>query len=62
MTDAPSGAEKRMGFEGSPDPATGFYCHYNDGKLVERSDDAKAVSKGRSMRADDSKASSGRSI
>jgi hypothetical protein len=23
-----------IGFEGRPDPATGFYCMYNDGRIV----------------------------
>lgn len=29
-----AGSEKRMGFEGTPDPATGYYCVYNEGRLV----------------------------
>jgi hypothetical protein len=32
--EAPEGIEKQIGFEGTPDPATGFYCVYNEGKLV----------------------------
>lgn len=27
------GIEKEIGFEGTPDPATGFYCIYDGGKL-----------------------------
>ena len=27
------GMEKEIGFEGTPDPATGFYCIYDGGKL-----------------------------
>jgi len=29
----PAGIEKMMGFEGTPDPTTGFYCIYDGGKL-----------------------------
>jgi hypothetical protein len=29
----PEGIEKMIGFEGTPDPATGFYCVYDGGKL-----------------------------
>lgn len=29
----PDGIEKMIGFEGTPDPATGFYCIYDGGKL-----------------------------
>jgi hypothetical protein len=29
----PEGIEKMIGFEGTPDPATGFYCIYDGGKL-----------------------------
>mmetsp|Transcript_15494 Transcript_15494/g.26242 ORF Transcript_15494/g.26242 Transcript_15494/m.26242 type:complete len:223 (-) Transcript_15494:57-725(-) len=32
---APSGLEKQIGFEGRPDPASGFYCLYNEGRLVD---------------------------
>jgi len=34
LTDAPKGIEKEIGFEGRPDRATGFYCHYKEGRLV----------------------------
>ena len=30
------GVEKMFGFEGSPDRSSGMYCHYKDGKIVER--------------------------
>lgn len=30
----PDGLEKMIGFEGRPDPASGYYCKYNGGKLV----------------------------
>mmetsp|Transcript_53722 Transcript_53722/g.160846 ORF Transcript_53722/g.160846 Transcript_53722/m.160846 type:complete len:92 (-) Transcript_53722:190-465(-) len=43
--DAPSGVEKKMGFEGLPDPASGFYCHYDQGRLVDRSDESKSITK-----------------
>ena len=29
----PEGIDKMIGFEGKPDPATGFYCIYDGGKL-----------------------------
>jgi len=33
LTDAPEGLEKLIGFEGTPDPATGYYCRYKEGKV-----------------------------
>jgi len=33
MTDAVEGLEKLVGFEGRPDPASGFYCVYDGGRL-----------------------------
>lgn len=33
LTDVPDGLEKDIGFEGIPDPATGFYCVYDNGRL-----------------------------
>lgn len=36
---------KAIGFEGRPDPATGFYCLYNEGRLVNSESDVKPVSK-----------------
>ncbi len=44
-TDASPGIEKKVGFEGKPDVATGYYCHYQDGKLVDRYDEGKTLSK-----------------
>lgn len=35
LDEAPAAIEKQIGFEGRPDPTTGFYCHYKDGKIVE---------------------------
>lgn len=32
--DIPAGFEKMIGFEGRPDPGTGYYCMYNEGRLV----------------------------
>ena len=43
--DAPKGMEKKIGFEGSPDPNSGFYCHYSSGRLVDKSDAAKQMAK-----------------
>jgi Family of unknown function (DUF6523) len=40
---SPDGIEKDMGFEGRPDPASGFYCLYNRGRLV----DANSPNEGR---------------
>ncbi|CAB9522139.1 expressed unknown protein [Seminavis robusta] len=42
--DIPDGLEKLIGFEGRPDPATGYYCYYNEGKLVNSEDDLKRSS------------------
>jgi hypothetical protein len=33
MIDATEGIEKSIGFEGKPDPASGFYCLYDNGKI-----------------------------
>ena len=30
---APDSIEKLIGFEGRPDPSTGFYCVYDNGRL-----------------------------
>ena len=32
---APEGIEKLIGFEGRPDPSTGFYCVYDSGRLQD---------------------------
>ncbi len=34
--DAPKGIEKKFGFEGISDKASGFYCFYSEGRVVER--------------------------
>lgn len=39
--EAPAGIEKKMGFEGISDKATGFYCFYHEGRIVEREDEGK---------------------
>lgn len=36
VKDIPAGTEKIIGFEGKPDSASGFYCHYEGGRLVDR--------------------------
>ena len=43
--DAPKGVDKKIGFEGTPDPNSGFYCHYSSGRLVDKSDEAKQMAK-----------------
>jgi hypothetical protein len=40
---AVDGIEKEVGFEGRPDPASGFYCMYKEGRLVDTSTDGKAI-------------------
>lgn len=37
------GIEKQMGFVGTPDPTTGFYCVYNEGRLVKSTDGSSAA-------------------
>ena len=37
--DIPDGIEKMIGFEGRPDPASGYYCMYNEGRLVNGESD-----------------------
>ena len=39
--EAPDGIEKKIGFEGIPDKATGFYCYYHKGRIVEREEEGK---------------------
>jgi hypothetical protein len=34
--------DKRMGFEGKPDPKTGYYCFYNEGRLVNGEKDSSS--------------------
>jgi hypothetical protein len=31
------GLDRRIGFEGTADPSTGYYCFYNEGRLVNGS-------------------------
>lgn len=38
---APKGIEKKFGFEGISDKASGFYCYYHEGRIVEREDEGK---------------------
>jgi len=34
--DSSDGIERKIGFEGIADPATGFYCHYKEGRIVDK--------------------------
>jgi hypothetical protein len=38
---APEGVEKLIGFEGRPDPASGFYCVFDNGRLKADADELK---------------------
>ena len=38
---AAKGIEKKIGFEGIPDDATGFYCHYHEGRVVKNKEQTK---------------------
>ena len=40
------GVERMVGFEGLPDPNTGSYCHYKEGRLVDKSDETKQLAQG----------------
>jgi len=42
--DAPAGIEKKIGFEGISDKATGYYCFYNEGRIVERGEAGEKTS------------------
>lgn len=44
-SDIPTDLEKLIGFEGRPDPSSGFYCVYNEGRLVSDGEDARPSSK-----------------
>jgi hypothetical protein len=46
-TDIPADVEKgkAIGFEGLPDPSSGFYCCYSEGRLVNSASDMKAASR-----------------
>jgi len=39
---APAGLEKKIGFEGNPDPATGFYI---GGRVADKYDESKSSTK-----------------
>jgi len=39
----PNGIEKKIGFEGFPDVKTGFYCHYDKGRIVEKKDEQSFI-------------------
>ncbi len=41
MEQAPEGVEKLIGFEGRPDPASGFYCVFDNGRLKADADELK---------------------
>ena len=41
---APAGIEKKIGFEGISDKATGYYCFYNEGRIVERGEAGEKTS------------------
>lgn len=49
VDDLPNTLEKLVGFEGRPDPATGFYCMYNEGKLVNTDDEGKRKASSRKL-------------
>ena len=38
---APDGIEKKIGFEGISHPPTGYYCFYNQGRIVEKDEEGK---------------------
>ncbi len=42
----PKGIEKKFGFEGISDKASGFYCYYSEGRIVERGDDRSVLTTG----------------
>lgn len=42
-TDAPKGIEKKFGFEGISDKASGYYCYYSEGRVVERGETLTAA-------------------
>lgn len=39
--DAPNGIEKKIGFEGISDAATGFYCYYHEGRVIKKQEQPK---------------------
>jgi hypothetical protein len=42
----PKGIEKEFGFEGISDKASGFYCYYSEGRIVERGEDRSVLTTG----------------
>lgn len=40
-----AGIEKLIGFEGTPDPSTGYYCFYNEGRMVQGDKDVQSPSR-----------------
>lgn len=38
---APVGIEKKIGFEGISHPPTGYYCFYNQGRIVDKDEEGK---------------------
>jgi hypothetical protein len=53
--DTDGSAEKKIGFEGTPDPSTGFYCLYNAGRLVASADDAAPQGSSKKVKSYNSK-------
>lgn len=43
------GTEKKVGFEGLPDPNTGSYCNYKADRLGDKSDDVKQRAQGATL-------------
>ena len=48
--DAPGGIEKKIGFEGIGDPASGYYCHYKEGRIVEKESTPVQKAEGKAKR------------
>ena len=38
---AAKGIEKKIGFEGISDDATGFYCYYHEGRVIKKTEQPK---------------------
>jgi hypothetical protein len=51
-----TGLEKKVGFQGRPDPASGYYCLYKEGRRVTGATE-RADADAKSMRPDSKKAS-----
>jgi hypothetical protein len=43
--EVPNGIEKLIGFAGRPDPSSGYYCLYNEGRLVSGESEVRQPSK-----------------